>query len=621
VSAEFQDRLQAALGSGYAIDRELGGGGMSRVYLARETALGREVVLKVLPPELTSSVNLERFRREIQYAAQLQHPHIVPLLNAGENDDLLWYTMPLIVGESLRAVLDRRGALPPGEVLQILGDVADALGAAHRLGLVHRDIKPENILIQGGHALVTDFGVAKAISASLPGTAATAVGVAVGTPAYMAPEQVAGDPAGDHRIDLYALGLLAYELLTGVSPFRGTSPHQTMAAHLTRQPTPPDAMRANLPPGLSSLVMRCLQKDPDQRYPDAAAVLQDLRRISDGEGRRIPRVPGVPGRRPPLRRSGSLAIGTAVVALALVAGYLLAGGGTRGAAPPAETEAAPADTTPSTAPPVLSFADSLAIADAVERELALQASAAATVTRAMLDSIRKDITATVTDSVRRASEAQRGTRGGAPLDPRQVEAIQRATDRLGQVGELLELAGRGGTTVGGSPGARFALEGPTRLMVLPSPTTQGSSWFALNQQELVGRVGAALAESPLVELVPLAGRADSLFVRGAPPEAVARYSNARFYLTMSPMRRNDSLGVTVSLHDLEAGSRQNRTLQVVLPSQAERSPGTVSRVIAARVTAAVLEMQGARTARNVGRSRPAPGIPPVPPVRPDSNPS
>jgi serine/threonine-protein kinase len=182
VSAEFASRLQAALGSAYQLDEELGGGGMSRVYRARETALGRDVVLKVLPPAVTSSVKLERFRREIQYAAQLQHPHIVPLLNAGESDDLLWYTMPLIAGESLRAVLDRRGGLPPGEVLQILHDVAGALGNAHTLGLVHRDIKPENILIQGDHALVTDFGVAKAISAALPGSGATAVGVAVGTP-------------------------------------------------------------------------------------------------------------------------------------------------------------------------------------------------------------------------------------------------------------------------------------------------------------------------------------------------------------------------------------------------------------------------------------------------------
>jgi serine/threonine-protein kinase len=280
VTDDFTTRLQDALGAAYTLEGELGGGGMSRVYLARQTALGREVVLKVLPPELTSSVNLERFRREIQYAAQLQHPHIVPLLTAGESGELLWYTMPRIPGESLRAVLERRGALPAEEVVQILRDVADALGTAHSRGLVHRDIKPENILLQGEHALVTDFGVAKAISAALPGSGATAVGVAIGTPAYMAPEQVAGDPAADHRIDLYALGLLAYELLTGSTPFRGTSPHQTMAAHLIRQPTPPDAMRAGLPAGLSALVMRCLQKDPDERYPDAAALIRDLRQDS-----------------------------------------------------------------------------------------------------------------------------------------------------------------------------------------------------------------------------------------------------------------------------------------------------------------------------------------------------
>jgi len=606
VSTEFADRLQAALGSGYAIERELGGGGMSRVYLARETALGREVVLKVLPPELTSSVNLDRFRREIQYAAQLQHPHIVPLLNAGENDDLLWYTMPLIVGESLRAVLERRGALPSGEVLQILSDVADALGAAHRLGLVHRDIKPENILIQGAHALVTDFGVAKAISASLPGSAATAVGVAVGTPAYMAPEQVAGDPAGDHRIDLYALGLLAYELLTGVSPFQGNSPHQTMAAHLTRQPTPPDAMLANLPPGLSTLVMRCLQKDPGDRYPDAAALLQDLRRISDGEGKRIAPLAGATLVRPRLRRPGSLAIGTVVIALAIVGGYLLAEwrAGTPVAEPAPATPGAAVDSGPVTS--TLTFADSLAIADAVERELALQATAAATLNRDMLDSIRREITASVTDSVRRASQANRGTRTGAPLEPREAEAMRQAAERIGQVGSILELAGRGGATSRESPGTRFARDEPTRIMVLPTPSTQGTNWFSMNQQELVGRVSTALGESRRLDVVSTTGRSDTLLASGVPPEAVARYSNARFYLTMAPVRLRDSVGVVVLIHDLDPGSRQVRTLHVALPTQGGRTQGTLSAAIATEVAAAVADMQGAAPPRAPSRPRPGP---------------
>src|ERR1044071_7049952 len=177
--------LRAALDSTYAVEGEIAGGGMSRVFLADERALGRRVVLKVLPPELTAGVNRDRFRREIQFAARLQHPHIVPLLAAGQVGDILYYTMPFVEGETLRARLEKDGPMPAARVLAILQDVVDALAYAHSRGLVHRDIKPENILIQRGHALVTDFGVAKAISESLPGTAATTIGVAVGTPAYI----------------------------------------------------------------------------------------------------------------------------------------------------------------------------------------------------------------------------------------------------------------------------------------------------------------------------------------------------------------------------------------------------------------------------------------------------
>src|ERR1051326_3236383 len=198
--------LRAALDATYAIEREIGGGGMSRVFLADERSLGRRVVLKVLPPELTAGVNRERFRREIQFAARLQHPHIVPLLAAGQVGDILYYTMPFVEGESLRNRLEKDGPMPAARVLAVLQDVVEALADAHSRGLVHRGLQPENILIQRGHALVTDFGVAKAISESLPGTAATTIGVAVGTPAYMAPEQLAADPAADHRMDLYAAG-------------------------------------------------------------------------------------------------------------------------------------------------------------------------------------------------------------------------------------------------------------------------------------------------------------------------------------------------------------------------------------------------------------------------------
>jgi eukaryotic-like serine/threonine-protein kinase len=273
---DFAEHLQAALAPNYQLDRELTGGGMSRVFVAIDRALGRKVVVKVLPPELAAGVNRERFRREIQVAAQLQHPHIVPLLSAGEQGDLLWYTMPYIEGESLRAALERKKAFTPREVIRILHDVIDALAFAHERGVIHRDIKPANILTQGSHALVTDFGVAKAISAALPISSVTTAGIAIGTPAYMAPEQLAGDSSADHRMDIYAAGLLAYELLTGVSPFTSPSPRETLAAQLTRDPKPLDEVSADVPHSLSVLIMRCLAKDPDARPQRAEDVLHEL---------------------------------------------------------------------------------------------------------------------------------------------------------------------------------------------------------------------------------------------------------------------------------------------------------------------------------------------------------
>ncbi len=211
--ANLFDRLQSALGDTYRLERELGGGGMSRVYLAEEKALNRKVVIKLLPPEMAAGVSIDRFRREIQLAASLQHPHVVPLLTAGSHDDLLYYVMPFIEGESLRAKLAREGELPIGETLRILRDVADALAYAHRHNVVHRDIKPDNVMISDDHALVTDFGVAKAVTDSTGGQSLTTIGVALGTPAYMSPEQAAASPHVDHRADIYSLGALAYEML------------------------------------------------------------------------------------------------------------------------------------------------------------------------------------------------------------------------------------------------------------------------------------------------------------------------------------------------------------------------------------------------------------------------
>ncbi len=287
-------RLQTALGDGYRIERELGGGGMSRVFVAEDLELGRKVVVKVLPPEMAAGVNADRFRREIKLAASLQHPHIVPLLHAGRADDLVWYTMPLIEGESLRTKLARERELPIGEAVRILRDVADALAYAHAHGVVHRDIKPDNVLLSGHHAVVTDFGVAKAISEATGASSLTSVGVALGTPAYMAPEQAAAESNVDHRADIYALGALAYETLTGRTPFIGPNAQSILAAHVTQAPDPVTAHRAAVPPGLAALVMRCLAKKPADRWQAATEVHAQLEGMATPSGGTVPTT-AVPG--------------------------------------------------------------------------------------------------------------------------------------------------------------------------------------------------------------------------------------------------------------------------------------------------------------------------------------
>ncbi|MDE3053732.1 MAG: serine/threonine protein kinase, partial [Gemmatimonadota bacterium] len=284
---DLRSQLQDTLGSAYTLERELGGGGMSRVFVAHETALQRKVVVKVLPPELTAGVNVERFNREILLAARLQHPHIVPVLAAGETNGLPYYTMPFVEGESLRVTLARSGALSITDAISVLRDVARALAYAHERGIVHRDIKPENVLLSGGSATVTDFGIAKAISASrTQGTGATLtqMGTSIGTPAYMAPEQAAADPATDHRADLYAFGCMAYELLTGRPPFAGKTPQRLLAAHMGETPEPILALRPDAPPELAGVVMRCLAKDAADRPQSAAEIVRVLDTVTSGGG-------------------------------------------------------------------------------------------------------------------------------------------------------------------------------------------------------------------------------------------------------------------------------------------------------------------------------------------------
>jgi len=289
----LQTEIQAALAGQYQIERELPRGGMSRVFVATEIALHRRVVVKVLLPELAATLSAERFKREITLAARLQHPHIVPLLNAGVAGGHLYYTMPLIDGESLRARMDRERPMALNDIRHILEDVARALAYAHEEGVVHRDIKPENVMFFHGQAVVLDFGIGKAlISASTAETEVlriTQVGIALGTPTYVAPEQASGDPALDHRADLYALGVVAYEMITGHPPFTGKTAQQVIEAHARRAPDPIESRRPDTPRNLREIVMRCLAKRASDRPSTGDEILRAL-----GTGAQVRRTGGGP---------------------------------------------------------------------------------------------------------------------------------------------------------------------------------------------------------------------------------------------------------------------------------------------------------------------------------------
>ena len=318
---ELRERVQIALGSAYTIDRELGGGGMGRVYLVRDSSLGRRVVVKVLPPEGGADVSVERFKREIHFAAQLQHANIVPLLMAGDADGIPYYMMPFIDGESLRGRL-MRGALPIPDAIAILKDVARALAFAHERGVVHRDIKPENVMLSGDAAVVTDFGIAKALSVARTGDGSpgsptlTSIGTTIGTPAYMAPEQASADPAVDHRADIYAFGCVAYELLAGVPPFQYNTAHQLLTAHFSETPKPLPARRPDCPATLAQLVGRCLEKDPERRPQQAREIVEQLNSLATVTDPDVVPVLGTARRR-------WIALGAAAVLLAVAAAVAL----------------------------------------------------------------------------------------------------------------------------------------------------------------------------------------------------------------------------------------------------------------------------------------------------------
>jgi serine/threonine-protein kinase len=317
--------LQEHFAGKYVLERELGGGGMSRVFVARDEKLDRRVVVKLLPPQVTATISAERFKREIMLAAGLQHPNIVPVLSAGEFGTLPYFIMPYIDGESLRARM-MRGPLSVRETVTILKDVVRALAFAHGRGIIHRDIKPDNVLLAAGAAVVTDFGVAKALSASrqqqgvrTSAPTMTGVGTSLGTPAYMAPEQAAADPSTDHRADLYALGIVAYEMLTGAPPFHGRTPQALLAAQLSEKPAPLTTRRYDVSVPLSTLVMQCLEKEPANRPKTA----NDVLRMLDDPGILVSDAfPATEAPRQRRKRFMEIGVGAVVVAAVAVAWVL-----------------------------------------------------------------------------------------------------------------------------------------------------------------------------------------------------------------------------------------------------------------------------------------------------------
>ena len=272
-SDELGTHVAKVLSANYELENEIGRGGMGIVYCARDKRLKREIAVKVLPPELSFRADIrQRFLREAETAAQLNHPNIVPIYTVEERDNLVYFVMAYIKGDNLGQRLQQHGPMPPVEVRRILREVADALAYAHHRNVIHRDIKPDNIIIdeETGRAMVTDFGIARALTDS-GDSRLTATGMAIGTPAYMSPEQSAGDQAIDGRSDLYSLGVVGYQMLCGQPPFVASNTPSMLVKHLSERPIPVDERWPDLPPDLARAVMICLEKDPADRFPSAAA--------------------------------------------------------------------------------------------------------------------------------------------------------------------------------------------------------------------------------------------------------------------------------------------------------------------------------------------------------------
>jgi TolB-like protein/Tfp pilus assembly protein PilF/tRNA A-37 threonylcarbamoyl transferase component Bud32 len=327
----FDDEAEVAmpevLGGRYHIEREIGRGGMARVYLAKDPKHARRVAVKVIRPELAMSLGRERFLREIAIAARLRHPNIVPLYDSGDADGVLYFVMPYEEGPSLRVRLSGGVPLMVGERVSVLRDVARALAYAHEQGVVHRDVKPDNVIVSGGAAVVTDFGISKAVSVAQGVASAptlTNAGAGIGTPAYMAPEQALGDPSTDHRADIYAFGCLAYELFTGQPPFHDMPTHQLIAAHVSTKPVPVLQASRDVPREMATLIERCLEKNPDARPQSAQELVASLEGTLPLAAR--------PARRRRLSNAAMLALGAVAVMVVGAGGYL--GTRPRGASAP-----------------------------------------------------------------------------------------------------------------------------------------------------------------------------------------------------------------------------------------------------------------------------------------------
>ena len=525
-SDPLAEALREALGPVYDIESELSGGGMSRVFVATERALNRKVVIKVLPPDVAAGVNRERFRREIQLAAQLQHPHIVPLLSAGDTAGVLYYTMPFIEGESLKHALASGTRFSPREVIGILLDIVDALAYAHARGVIHRDVKPANVLRSGVHAVVADFGVAKALSASLPAIGMTTSGMAIGTPQYMAPEQLAGDPAADHRMDIYAVGLLGYELLTGAPTFAEQSPQATLAAQLTRNPEPLHLRRPDVPDPLSRLLMRCLAKEPANRPATAQAVRAELDEIVMPSGDYYP--PRLAARRRLPWLGSSVA---SVAAIALIA-FLVAQQG-RGREPSVLADSSSATPAPATA--------SIAKQDSVVTPPPAMATPPAPPPRVSGDSSGRQ----AADASPPRTSGNAGRRGTGPR-------LRTAIDSLAELALFLRAQSPPDPVVRPpSPNAvsqagleqRRANMGPRRkvLLVADADTVSKTVRARIARQLDAARYDVTMSEA----LRASAGQEslDSLAVAAG---------NDMVFAVQAPMRRDSTFSANVRMHDLTA---------------------------------------------------------------------